>query len=222
MEHIAPTPLPWTPPRRANHLGERKPSVPIAQLAELSDLDLVRSVASRDVHSRSALEVLFRRHSEPLICFIYRRLGNGTNATEEVEDLVHDTFVRLAEKAGTFRGDCPFRTWLFTLALNIGRSKRRRAVLERKIDDAYRFHRPDQDGAQQGGVFDDTEKRELWEKVGLAVEALSAQERETFELYWFGQLTYAEISRLTGVSISAAKVRVHRALNQLGRKLNAR
>lgn len=182
----------------------------------LPDVDLVRRLARQDAASPRALEILFLRHGEALGRFLARSL----RGSQEVEDLVHDAFIRVAEKADSFRGDSPFRTWLFSLALNLMRSRKRREALEDKADATILVKRPElteikPEADPSWGV----EQRELWSKVESAIADLPEPERETFLLYWFGKLPYAEISELTGVSVSAAKVRVHRALSRLSQFL---
>jgi RNA polymerase sigma-70 factor (ECF subfamily) len=173
----------------------------------MSDLELAREVAGGGERSVRALGELFVRHSSVLLRFA-RRLCKGEH---EAEDLVHDVFVRVAETVGTFRGDSSFRTWLFSLALNRARSRRRRSALEPEKNQQAVQRRTD----VQNDPAAAAEQRELLQKVDEAIDKLNDDERETFELYWFGKLSYAEICEVTGISVSAAKVRVHRALAKL-------
>lgn len=183
---------------------------------QLSDMELAQRVARKDDQAPRALELLFLRHSEPLLRFLARSARNAG----EAEDLVHDAFVRVAEKADTFRGESPFRTWLFSLALNLTRTKQRRASLEERADETIALRRPELSRPRpEADPAWSAERKELWAKVEQGIAGLADVERETFLLYWFGELPYAEISRMTGVSISAAKVRVHRALTKLGKGL---
>ncbi|MCZ7648234.1 MAG: RNA polymerase sigma factor [Planctomycetota bacterium] len=193
--------------------SEAAPGVATKDLPELA---LVQRVARKDASSARALELLFVRHGEALARFLAR----SVRGAQEVEDLVHDAFVRVAEKASSFRGESPFRTWLFSLALNLLRSRKRRASLEEKADETILVKRPElAEVRPEADPSWDVERRELWEKVEEALGNLAEPERETFMLYWFGKLPYSEISRITGVSVSAAKVRVHRALSRLSQML---
>jgi len=178
----------------------------------LGDFELAQRVASQDSQAQRALEVLFLRHSNALLRFLCRVVRND----EEAEDLVHDAFVKLAEKAGSYRGESPFRTWLFSLALNLVRSRKRREALEERTDETILERRPELSRPRpEADPVQNVETKEQWERVEAALSRLADPERETFLLYWFGELPYAEISRITGVSISAAKVRVHRALGRI-------
>src|SRR4051812_16992941 len=189
---------------RAEHPADEGLS---AEITEFTELELMRQIAAGGVVSARALEIIFVRHSDALLRFGRRLLGNE----HEAEDLVHDVFVCVAETAGTFRGESALRTWLFSLALNQVRSRRRRAALElHKNKQAIQSQQRMQSDPAAG-----IEQRELMQKVDAAIQKLGEEERETFVLYWFGKLSYAEISEVSAISVPAAKVRVHRALSKL-------
>jgi RNA polymerase sigma-70 factor (ECF subfamily) len=214
MDGLAPGNLAF--PRRAPPASSaNKSEARDVQPVEPTDAEWVRRVARRDGSSGQALEVLFLRHAEPLHRFMARTLRNE----EEAEDLVHDAFLRVVEKAGTYRGEGSFRTWLFALALNLVRSRKRREAIAEGVYDAlaveHARRKPDGDPARQA------QERETWARVEAAIAGLNPAERETFLLFWFGKLRYTEISRLQEISVAAAKVRVHRALARLSESLGA-
>jgi len=196
---------------RAGRTAGLEGAVGVANPAGVSDGVLVARVARRDSDWTQALEQLFLRHAPALLRVCARFLRDDT----EAEDLVHDVFVQAAQTVHTYRGESPFRTWLFSLAINLVRSRQRRWKVEERASRALAVPEagPESDPAWN------LEQRELRQKVDEAIAALSDAEREIFLLYWFGELTYAEISAITGVSTSAAKVRVHRALARLSRML---
>ena len=181
------------------------------------DAELLRRVATAPPHSTAsarALEELFERHSAALLRFLTRLLRNDHTA----EDMLHDVFVRVAEAAATYRGESSARTWLFTLALNRVRTLQRRNALETRVNTAM-ANAPRQNSDDRADPFEQAQSRELRERIDTAIGELGDGERETFLLYWFGEMSYAEISTASGISISAAKVRVHRALARLGKLL---
>src|ERR1700755_1582359 len=84
---------------------------------------------------RAATE-LVERHAQALA-----RFASSSGERSEVDELVQDTFVRAFNSLDGFRGECSFRTWLFTilkrLMLDRRRSeKRRRDKVEIKETDA--------------------------------------------------------------------------------------
>lgn len=187
----------------------------VGGVVEVQDTELLRRVAASNRDSMRALEMLFDRHSAALLRFLARVLRNEQSA----EDLLHDVFVRVTEAAPTFRGESTVRTWLFTLALNKVRSRQRRGAIEMRVTEAMSVGRSElSDSAND--PFEMAQQRELRARVDVAIGELGESERETFLLYWFGGMSYAEISAVSSISIAAAKVRVHRALARLNKLLN--
>lgn len=200
----------------AKPLREGDAVAPRPNAEEPSDEALIANVARQDAQSNDALELLFVRHASGLQRFLARFTGRETDA----DDLVQDAFVRAAQKAQSFRGEGSFRTWLYSLALNLARTRMRRVALKERVDEAMPQLKPDLVRARpENDPSWGLEQFELREHLDAAISALAEGERETFLLYWFGELTYAEISSVTGVSISASKVRVHRALSRLAQLL---
>jgi RNA polymerase sigma-70 factor, ECF subfamily len=53
--------------------------------------------------------------------YLYRLSANK----HDTEDLLHDTFVKVKEKIGTFKGKSSFKTWVFAIATNLAKDNRR-------------------------------------------------------------------------------------------------
>src|SRR3981081_3842823 len=87
-----------------------------------TDLDLIARWMAGD---QRAATLLVERHAAALA-----RFAASVGARGDVEEVVQDTFVRAFASLGSFRGDSPLRTWLFTIArrllLDRRRSERRR------------------------------------------------------------------------------------------------
>ena len=75
--------------------------------------------------SPEAIAELIEPHRKPLFAYIYRMVTHRQDA----EDLMQDVFVRVMESIGRYRGDGPFKSWLFGIAthacLDLLRSRRR-------------------------------------------------------------------------------------------------
>jgi RNA polymerase sigma-70 factor (ECF subfamily) len=181
------------------------------------DAKLLESIARGDASSGAALEQLFARHSGALMRFMCRVTRNDADA----EDIVHDCFVRVVEAAKTYRRESQFRTWLFSMALNLARTNKRKAAVREKADPLVALQEKNRLSARatHADPAQTAQRRELLQRVDGAIGSLSDSEREVFLLYWYGQLSYPEISEMSGVSVAAAKVRVHRAMARLGKLL---
>ena len=77
-------------------------------------------------NEEAAFRLLVQRWEKEVLAFLIHMLGS----LEEAEDLVQDTFVKVYHQAGRYRPEGKFRSWLFRISGNLGRSRlRRRKIL---------------------------------------------------------------------------------------------
>ncbi len=93
------------------------------------DEDLIARVAKKD---SAALRALFVAHQVKLYRFLFRIVRNEAIA----EDLVHETFIKVWTKAGSFSGQSKVSTWIFTIARNEALSLMRKKSAGSLSDDA--------------------------------------------------------------------------------------
>lgn len=67
--------------------------------------------------SRDIFTDLVKKHQLLLTSFLYR----FTTSKEDAEDIAQETFAKAFQKIDTFRGDSSFKTWLFSIAINLAR-----------------------------------------------------------------------------------------------------
>ena len=160
-------------------------------------------------HER-AFNAIVESYSERLY-WVVRRL---VNSHEDTDDLLQDIFVKIWTALPSFRGEAQLYTWLYRIALNetpnfLSR-QRVRAVLQFKSLDEEMERRIDEDP-----YFNGTDaQRELFK----ALARLPQKQRQVFVMRWWDELTYEEISAITGTSVGALKASYHIAQEKL--KLN--
>jgi RNA polymerase sigma-70 factor, ECF subfamily len=148
---------------------------------------------------------LVRRHARALARFLA-----GAGAPEgELDDLVQETFIRAFRAMGSFRRQCQFRTWLFTIGGNalkdLGRKLSRRRIVP--LDDRLASRDGD---PQQRAEAGETEAR-LQDGLGR----LTRMQREVFLLRAQQGLEYEEIAAALGSTPGAARVHYHHAVKRL-------
>lgn len=67
------------------------------------------------------IEAGFSALKEQLLSYLYRLTTNR----EDAEDLLHDTYIRVVEKAASFRAESAFKTWVFAIATNLAKDNQR-------------------------------------------------------------------------------------------------
>lgn len=172
-----------------------------------SDQELVSALRRREP---AAFETLFETYSDKAY-----RLAVGLLEDEtEAECVVQDTFLRLLERLDQFEGRAQLSTWLYRVAYNlsIDRLRQRRPTVT-MADEA------DDDLLPNPTVLVDWEhlpealltESEMAVELNAAIAALPEKFRVVFILREIEGLSTAETAVITQLSLSAVKVRLHRA-----------
>lgn len=159
---------------------------------------------------RVALEAFVRRWDDPLFRFLERTLGSPHLAA----DARQRTFVRVMERAGSFRGG-QVSTWIFRVALRIAidlrRYERRRAA--DPIGDAEPVAARTPDPADEAARRDER---------GVVREALGEMTEEDRALLWLrvaDERPFSEIAVVLCVPEGTARLRFIRALSRMRKRL---
>jgi RNA polymerase sigma-70 factor (ECF subfamily) len=183
-----------------------------------SDPDVVLMLRVRD-GDRAAFDVLIERYRKPLLNVIARTIGRDADA----EDLAQDVFVRVYRSAPRYQPTAKFSTWLYTIArrvcLNHARAQTFRRWFTLGGDDDQDDPPGDPPDPRSPDPAADLERRELQRVVAQAVAGLPERLRFAVILRRYEELGYEEIAAVLGCSVTAAKLRVHRANAMLADRL---
>lgn len=174
--------------------------------AVVDELDASTLVLCREGR-RAALEQFVRCYERRVFAFLSRALGYGLS----VDDLAQEVFMRAYQALSEFEptGRARLSTWLFTIAYHVLVDARRR----QKSD--YMMLTDELET-----VDADNPERRLWQRqlntaLARAVAELSPDQRDTFILSEFHDLSVTEIARVTGTLESTVKTRLFRARSHL-------
>ncbi|WCJ60254.1 RNA polymerase sigma factor [Fontisphaera persica] len=168
-----------------------------------------------------ALNDLMDRHAAAVYGFLCRLLGDE----QEAEDLAQETFVRVFESCQAYRSEQRFTPWLFTIAANLARSRRR--SLARHPMESW-DHQWDLENTTQGMGSGSAEQvdpaqqllqEERREAVRMAVNRLPKELREVIVLCEWEDLSMAETASVLGTTIKAVESRLYRARKELRKRL---
>ena len=173
---------------------------------------------------REAFAELLRRYERPVYNFALRYLRHVSWA----EDVTQEAFLRLVQRAGEFKHESRFSTWLYTITRNLcvdhlrRQKHRRHASLDGGSDDGEgrstlgdRFADPHPAASTERVVV----ASEIRERVALAVEELPEEQKEVFLLRHIGDVPFQEIAVITGVGENTVKSRMRYALERLQKAL---
>lgn len=140
-----------------------------------------------------------------------------TSDPDRVDDLAQETFLRAYRGLARFRGEAAFGTWVVQIAVHAARDglrhrKRQQNVVS--LDELREERHEDADPQAVGAWSDPTDAvsdHELQARLARALEELPPEYREVFVLHHQHELSYEELSQITGDSVGSLKVRAHRA-----------
>lgn len=168
----------------------------------VSDQELLAAWRAGD---RRAGSTLFERHFDAIRRFFRNK------ADQHVEDLVQRTFIACVEGRDRFRGDSSFRTYLFAIAHNVLREhfrRQRRAPGDLDLD---RLSIVDLGASPTSMLVARAEERILLH----ALRQIPVASQVILELYYWEQLTGAELGAFLGVPEDTARSRLRKAKQQL-------
>jgi len=167
----------------------------------MTDAELVARAIAGDAEAFA--ELVTRYHAA---CLRYAAHALGDPA--EAEDVVQETLLRAHRSLTRYEERQQFRAWLFRILVNRCRTAAARIGARRqRHHDAYDFDRH--------ATADTADAVDLRSRLARALAVLDAAHREAFLLKLGEGLEYDEIARITGASVSALKMRVKRARDQV-------
>ena len=165
------------------------------------DLDLVQGTLSG---RREDFAVLVERHQRSLQRFVEQQVGDRAAADE----IVQMTFVQAYTRLASFRAQASFKTWLYSVAMNLcrdrARSEKRRASVP--VEDALEMVPATQPTLEEVVVGATVQRR---------VADLPDRQRSVLSLRIWGDLSFRDIGALLGISENSAKVSYHHAIRRL-------
>jgi RNA polymerase sigma-70 factor, ECF subfamily len=179
-----------------------------------ADLDLVSRARNGDA---DAFGALFERHYPRVLDYLYHQ----TLRIATAEDLTSNTFYAALRGLGRFRGEAPFRLWLYRIATNelrMWRRTRRRHPQPERLDAAADEEELGRLRFAPGGgegQAEDEEKARQFARVRRAMLQLGDRYQEVLVLRYFEGLDNAHVAQVLGKRVGTVKSLVHRGLEQL-------
>jgi RNA polymerase sigma-70 factor (ECF subfamily) len=177
----------------------------IVERGTKSDAELVRALSGGDV---DAFAALVERYRDACTRFAVRMTGSALDA----DDVMQSVWMRALRNIGSCRNPDRFGAWLYQIVINESRTytKRRQQRDSRFIDDEFIV-----DSIPAAEQPDLALRDETLAEIQRALDCLPAEQREAFVLKYVEEMDYETMAELTGVGVSALKMRVSRACDRL-------
>ena len=156
---------------------------------------------------REAFARIVKEYSEQL----YWQIRRLVLSHDDANDILQNTFIKAWTNIEYFRGDAKMSTWLYRIALNecLTFLNKQRASQQLSIDEA------DTEIVNQlesDTYFDGDETQKVFFQ---AIKQLPEKQQMIFNLKYFKEMKYEEISEILGTSIGALKASYHHAVKKI-------
>mgnify|MGYP003553044711 FL=1 len=150
-------------------------------------------------------EKIVREYSQNL----YQQIRRMVTWHEDTDDILQNTFMKAWKSIDNFRGESSIETWLYRIAYNESITflpKRNRTVPMSELESVEDYK------LESDLYFDGSELQEKFQK---ALNSLPSKQRAVFNLKYFEEKKYEEISKILNTSIGALKASYHFAVKKI-------
>ena len=156
---------------------------------------------------REAFARIVKEYSEQL----YWQIRRLVLTHDDANDILQNTFIKAWTNIEYFRGDAKMSTWLYRIALNecLTFLNKQRASQQLSIDEAETEM---MNQLESDTYFDGDETQKIFLQ---AVKQLPDKQQMIFNLKYFKEMKYEEISEILGTSIGALKASYHHAVKKI-------
>lgn len=178
-------------------------------MAACDDNTILRLLASEKTKVK-AFEMIVRQYSEPL----YWKIRRIVLTHEDADDTLQNTFMKAWASISSFRSQSKLSTWLYSIAIHeaLDHVRRQKRVGELTTDDMSVARK-----LMSDDYFDGSKAQAL---LMQAVAALPEVQRTVFNLRYFDNMKYSEMSEILNTSEGALKASYHIAVKKISEYIN--
>jgi len=171
----------------------------------ISEKDILKFLVNPKTQ-RQAFEMIVRQYSEPL----YWKIRHFVLSHEDANDVLQDTFIKAWTNLDAFKGESKIATWLYRIAINVSLDFLRKQKNASKIG-------TDEDVSISSKLMADEyfDGEEMQAQLQEAIATLPDVQRMVFNLRYFDEMKYSDMSRLLDTSEGALKASYHIAVQKI-------
>lgn len=171
------------------------------------DLELIQMFENDPAHG---FQAIVKKYQER----IYWQIRRLTKNHQDTEDVMQNVFIKAWKGLPNFRKESNLYTWLYRIAFNethtfLSKANKRRTT---DIDTPLFENHLQTDGKEISG-------EEIESALYQALEKLPEKQRQVFELKYFEEMKFKEISELLGTSVGGLKASYHLAAKKIEEEL---
>ncbi|MDB5061462.1 MAG: polymerase subunit sigma [Mucilaginibacter sp.] len=160
-----------------------------------------------DTTRNEAFNLLLKKYQQKIYWHIRRMVINHDDA----DDLVQDVFIKIWKNLPGFRNDAQLYTWMYRIATNecitfLNKKKQKNNI---PLDDV------DYELADTLSSADQFSGDQIQKKLQQAILTLPDKQRLVFNMKYFDDMKYEEMSDVLGTSVGALKASFHLAVKKI-------
>lgn len=179
-------------------------------MKELTDSEIV-SLFQKAETRHEAFTQLLKKHQQRLYWHIRKMVLNH----EDADDLIQDVFIKVWNNLEGFREDAKLYTWLYRIATNecitfLNHKKNKGTISLNEEDEEDSTYLMNTLKSEQ---FIDGNNIQI--KLQEAILTLPDKQRLVFNMKYFDELKYEDLSEIMGTSVGALKASYHLAVKKI-------
>jgi RNA polymerase sigma-70 factor (ECF subfamily) len=179
-------------------------------LKKYSDKEIIELIGN-PASSEMGFRVLVNQYQER----IYWHIRRMVYAHEDTNDIAQNTFIKIWKNLASFRSDSNLYTWIYRIATNETfdfLKKKKRYVFSADGDYRDELNK----NLEDDNIFDGSA---IEKKLQKSLLTLPDKQRIVFNMKYFDEMKYEEISSILGTSVGALKASYHLAVKKIEKNL---
>lgn len=179
----------------------------MAYKAPIDDKHLIADLQNPKT-AKAAFDTLMRTYGEQ----VYWQIRKMVATHDDANDLLQNCFLKAWNNLHNFRGDAKLSTWLYKIAVNetinfLNKQRNHQTVSDSEGDASFLL-----DSLIADDYFDGDD---LQVKLQEAILSLPDKQRLVFNMRYYDDMKYEEISEILGTSVGALKASYHHAVKKI-------
>ena len=189
-----------------NYQNSKTQSMQSSHKESVSDETILKLLEAPSTFEKG-FRLLLQKYQERLYWHIRRMVTEH----EDANDVMQNTFVKVYKGIKNFKGNSQLYTWLYRIASNESITFLRKK--QRQISTSIH----DEEGGLENQLRADTyfDGNEIQRKLQLALNELPEKQRLVFNMRYFEEMPYKDISASLGTSVGALKASYHHAVKKI-------
>lgn len=172
----------------------------------IAEEDLVRELQAKDTQEK-AFSILVTTYQERL----YWHIRRIVLVHDDADDVLQNTFIKVYKNIASFKGQSKLFSWMYRIATNEALTFL--AQQSKKMGNADTDHQERMMANLQADVYFEGDAIQL--KLQRAIASLPEKQKLVFNMKYYDELKYEEISEILDTSVGALKASYHLAIKKL-------